>query len=296
MYAFVINHFGSDIKYLEYEIYFAINLRNKTKYDIIYMYSINDTPLYFVKIMKKYVNKVISYDDTNITYNTTHIQYRNFNVLRMCNYIFAYKLLEYKKICIIQTDIIIIKNINNIFKNKCPAIVFYTYNKNIDISKNKKIDMTKYNIYTPLKNKFFCNNLIENSPVNSGILLFKPSIELFNKSLENMKYITNYLAVDEILFSYTNRNKLYSLPFVYNTTYSEFLIIEKLNIKNIFKKIYCFHFSGKKYKHNDYIKNNYLNKIKNKNYNIYLFIKYFKNKYYDSNFNHINKLLLKYNS
>ena len=223
MYAFIINHFGSDVKYLEYEIYFAINLRNKTKYDIIYMYSINDTPLYFVEIMKKYVNKAISYDDANITYNTSHIQYRNFNVLRMCNYIFAYKLLEYKKI------------LKRSWFSCTHAIVFYTYNKNIDISKNKKIDMSKYNIYTPLKDKFFVNTLIDKSPVNSGILLFKPSIELFNKSLENMKYITNYLAVDEILFSYTNRNKLYSLPFIYNTTYSEFLIIEKLF--DVFKEV-----------------------------------------------------------
>lgn len=293
MNAFVIIHFGSNKKYLEYEIYFAINLRDKTTHDIIYMYSINDTPSYFIDIMKKYVNKVIGYDDNGITYNTTQIQYRDFNVIRNCNYIFAYKLLEYDKICVIQSDLIIIKNIDKIFKYDCPAIVFYSYNKNLNISKNRKIDISNFNIFKPLKQKIISNTLIIDSPVNSGILLFKPSIELYNKSLENIKVISSiYHPVDEILFIYTNMNNIYSLPFKYNMTWSEYFRITKLYNINLLKKIICFHFSGKKFKQIDYIKDNYLDKIKQIDINIYLYIKNLKIKYYDSNYEHINKLLL----
>ena len=44
MYAFSLIHFGDKLKYLELEIYLVIMLRKHTKYDIIYLYSINDTP------------------------------------------------------------------------------------------------------------------------------------------------------------------------------------------------------------------------------------------------------------
>ena len=68
MYAFSLIHFGDKPKYLELEIYLVIMLKENTKYDIIYLYSINDTPEYFVETMKKYCNKVISFDDKEITY------------------------------------------------------------------------------------------------------------------------------------------------------------------------------------------------------------------------------------
>ena len=42
--AFVLLHFGNNLKYLEYEFYFCKMLRLQTKYDIIYLYSETDTP------------------------------------------------------------------------------------------------------------------------------------------------------------------------------------------------------------------------------------------------------------
>ena len=51
MNAFVINHFGNNIKYLRYEIYFLYMLRNNTKNDIVYLYSINDTPNKYIEII-----------------------------------------------------------------------------------------------------------------------------------------------------------------------------------------------------------------------------------------------------
>ena len=38
MFAYVIIHFGSNIKYLEYEIYSILMLKSISKHDIVYMY------------------------------------------------------------------------------------------------------------------------------------------------------------------------------------------------------------------------------------------------------------------
>lgn len=53
MYAFCLIHFGNKPKYLELEIYTIIMLKKNTKYDIVYLYSINDTPNNFINIIKK---------------------------------------------------------------------------------------------------------------------------------------------------------------------------------------------------------------------------------------------------
>ena len=60
MYAFVIIHFGNKPKYLELEIYVSKMIRDNSKYDIVYLYSINDTPQEFIKIIESLNVKVIS--------------------------------------------------------------------------------------------------------------------------------------------------------------------------------------------------------------------------------------------
>ena len=40
MYAYVLVHFGSNIKYLEYEIYTVLMLQRITKHDIVYLYNL----------------------------------------------------------------------------------------------------------------------------------------------------------------------------------------------------------------------------------------------------------------
>ena len=141
MNAFVIIHFGDKIKYLELEIYFVKNLRENTKNDIIYLYSITDTPKIFVDTMSKYCNRVIPYDDNNITYNIDFSSfYSHFNLLRGCNFIFAYKLIEYRKICIIESDMMIMKNIDDIFELKEPAVLLFQEAEKANILQNYKID------------------------------------------------------------------------------------------------------------------------------------------------------------
>ena len=53
-YTYALIHFGNNPKYLELEIYFLLNLRKYTKYDITYLYSINDTPSIYHHIIKSF--------------------------------------------------------------------------------------------------------------------------------------------------------------------------------------------------------------------------------------------------
>ena len=276
MYAFVIIHFGNNIKYLELELYMLINLKKCTKYDIIYMYSVNDTPTSFINIINKFCN-TISYNDDNITYNIKNFKslYTNFNALRTCNFLFAYQLTKYKKICIIESDMIILKNIDNIFELKTPSIL--TFYDNDKILENNSI---KINCNEELNN---CNTI---SKCNGGVMLIKPSNKIFNKLLKNIKYIIEKACMypNETLFLLSYK-KIYNLPFYFNGIKYYLDKFIKNNIKN---KLCIIHFNGN-YKYIDYIKDNYLNKIKSK------ILHYFLNKYYKNHYleyNHqINKLL-----
>lgn len=277
MFAFVLIHFGSNIKYLELEIYFLIMLRKKTIHDIIYMYSINDTPEKFIDIIKKYCSRTIPFDDNNITYNIENFNsiYEHFNTLRTCNFMFAFTLEEYEKICIIESDMIIKSNIDKIFKLKEPAILYY--NKNVTkIDKQYKI---KYNRKDLLK---ICNKSV---PINGGVLLFKPSLETFKDLKKNIKLIikNNCKYPNEILFIYT-MNRFYNFPIRYNFSHY-YLGKNRYNIKSI--KIY--HFNESIYKPLNIIKDNWIEKEKNETKKE--IILYFKKKYYDKYHSKIDKII-----
>ena len=62
--AFAIVHFGSNPVYLELELYFFIMLRKYTKNDILYLYSVNDTPPSFVEAVRPLVDEVIPFSMT----------------------------------------------------------------------------------------------------------------------------------------------------------------------------------------------------------------------------------------
>jgi hypothetical protein len=286
MNAFVLIHFGSNPKYLELEIYVSKMIRDNSKYDIVYLYSINDTPKYFVDIMNKYCTKTISFDDKGITYDIPNFKsiYQHFNTLRTCNFIFAYKLIEYNKICIIESDMIILKNIDDIFDLKTPSVLtYYNIPKILD---NYKINI---NIDKDLKE---CS---KHSNINGGVILIKPSINKYKLFLKNIKKIieNNCIYPNETLFLITNKN-IYNLPFKYNGV--QFLLQRysdrfKLNMKNYLSIL---HMNAKEYKHIDIIRDKWLNKLKNNQQKriLYYFITIFKNKYFDKFNTYIKKELL----
>jgi hypothetical protein len=297
MYAFTLIHFGNNKKYLELELYFLINLKKYTKHDIIYLYSLNDTPPSFINIIQNYCTYTIPYDDNNITYNVQfNSAYPHFNLLRICNFIFAYKLVQYKKICTIESDMIIVKNIDDIFNLKTPALLingraslknnyFVLDNKNTIFEKEKLI----INNYKLTKKDIDFNKL----DTNGGIFVFKPSIKKFELYIKNLKIIieNNYTYPNETLFLHSNK-KIYNVPYQFNVNAKEYDIknnIKKYNIYNIKKYINLLHFKVTTYKHIDIIRDKYLEQIKTEKPILYYFLKKYKKKYYDK----YNKLITK---
>lgn len=256
MYAYVINHFGNNPKYLEYEMYFLINLRQHTKYDIIYMYSIVDTPKEFIQNIKKLkLNiKYISYNDDNITINLNNkfiSGYSHFNTLRTCNYMFAYLLTNYKKVCLLESDMFILSSIDDIFDLQSPNVYYSMYNnKNLEI-KSEKLNYNKKNVLS---------NCQKGTPINGGVLLIEPSKKLFklckSKIIEVIK--KNCSFPNETLFLITNGN-IYNLPIQFNFLHYSFRDFEK------YKNIKLIHYNNTIYKPIDIIKDNYVNKLKDKN-------------------------------
>jgi hypothetical protein len=277
-YAFCLIHFDSNPMYLEYELYTILMLKENTKYDIVYLYSINDTPKEFVNKIELINVKTLSYDDKNITYDIQNFKsiYKHFNKLRTCNYLFALQLVNYKKICIIESDMVIMKNIDDIFKLKDPAILYYP--EKSKIKENHKIKNIK-------DKEELLNRTVNKSLVNGGVLLFTSSIMYYKKSINNLKIIIskNCINPNESLFLYTMKN-IYNLPTKYNL--SHYLLDQYTDIKD---EIVIYHFNSTIYKPLDIIKDNYIYKDKNKlRKSIVL---YFKKHYYDKYHNLVNKLM-----
>jgi len=272
MYAFCIIHFGNKPKYLELEIYAIIMLKKNTKYNVVYLYSINDTPINFINVIKKYCD-VIPYDDNEITYNIKNFKsiYQHFNTLRTCNFLYAYKLIEYKKIVIIESDMIILQNVDDIFELKTPAtLTYYNINK---ILENYKINI---NIKKDL------DECSKESRINGGVMLIKPSLSKYKLYLKNIEKIikNNCVFPNETLFVISNKT-IYNLPYKYNGI--QFNLIKYYKIFNIdmIKYLSIIHLNHKEYKHIDIIRDNFLDKLKKDNYLLYYFIKKFKDEYYD---------------
>jgi alpha-N-acetylglucosamine transferase len=283
MYAFVINHFGDNIKYLINEIYFLYMLRDNTINDIIYLYSINDTPKEYIDIINslKLNIKTIPYNDNNVTYNVQfHSSYSEFNLLRTCNYIYAYQLIEYEKICIVESDMIITSNIDNIFELNTPSIVYYRLSNN-DINKNIKININNKDIEYILKECY------KESFTNGGVILFKPSLNNFEKLKKNIKKMIdiNCIYPNETLFLYTFK-KIYNLPIMYNMSH---FFVTKYNIKEDIKIL---HYNNTRFKPVYIIEDESFNILKMKNPIKRNILLYFKKKYYKKYKKVVDKIII----
>ena len=279
MNAFVLIHFGDKKKYLELEIYFIINLREHTKNDIIYLYSVVDTPKTFIDIMKKYCDHVIPYDDNNITYNIDFSSfYTHFNLLRGCNFLFAYKLTQYNRICIVESDMMVMNNIDNIFYLNVPSVLLFQRAEKANILQNYKLEKNVENY--------------ENYDINGGIMLFEPSLEKYNICLEKLKIIVEkkYKYPNESMFLLIN-DYIYNLPYKYNGTKYQLMIIGKKYNIDTKKYVSIIHLNSTEHKHIDIIKDDYTDSLKYKNEILYYFIKKYKELYYDKNYKEIDEIL-----
>jgi len=245
--AFVTIHFGSNPVYLELEMYFFRMLRKYTTHDIIYLYSVNDTPSTFVDAIRPLVTHAIPYDDRGITFDVTfESSYANFNTLRTCNFIFAYTLEQYETVCIIESDMVIMKPVDDIFELNAPAALTY-YIGDARLNYNDQVSNSPSKVLIKCK---------EMGRLNGGVMLIKPSAALFNTYLSTIKKVVerNCKYPNETLFEYVN-NVYYNLPIRYNL--SHFLakpeIIAKYGLAP--SDVRIFHFNETKFKHIDIIKN-----------------------------------------
>ncbi len=245
--AYAIIHFGSNPVYLELEIYFFMMLRQYTTHDIIYLYSVTDTPVSFVDAIRPLVTKVVPYDDRKITFDVEFKSgYANFNTLRTCNFIFAYTLTDYDTVCIIESDMVIMKPLDKIFELNAPAILTYY----IGDRRLKFNDPVKNIPATVLAE---CKNM---GRLNGGVMLINPSTHLFNTYVSKIKDVIERECKypNETLFEYVN-NSYYNLPIQFNLThfYAKSHKLAKYGLT--LSDIYVYHFNETKYKHLDIIKN-----------------------------------------
>ena len=245
--AFAVIHFGTNPIYLELELYFFKMLRQYTRNDIVYLYSVNDTPAGFVDAVRPLVTEVVPYDDRGITYEVSFKSgYANFNTLRTCNFIFAYTLEKYNKVCIIESDMVIMKNIDTIFGLKAPAALTYLVG-----DRNVKYNDRVKNVEREVLEK--CHDM---GRINGGVMLIQPSAALFEEYKSKIVDVVQRECKypNETLFEYVNR-EYYNLPIQYNLSHylakGQKLAEYRLSPSDIV----VFHFNETKYKHIDIIKN-----------------------------------------
>jgi len=245
--AFAIIHFGGNPMYLELELYFLKMLRQYTRNDILYLYSVNDTPPSFVEAITPLVTDVVPYDDRGITYDVKFKSiYTNFNILRTCNFIFAYNLEKYDKVCIIESDMVIMKNLDSIFNLKTPAVLTY-YVGDRNISFNDRITNSPRDVLSK------CQDM---GRLNGGIMLIYPSKRLFDLYKAKIGDVIerNCKYPNETLFEYVN-NTYYNLPVQYNLSHYHAKPQRLYNYQLDPRDIFLFHFNETAYKHIDIIKN-----------------------------------------
>ena len=293
--AFAIVHFGSNLVYLELELYFFIMLRKYTKNDILYLYSVNDTPPSFVEAVRPLVDEVIPYDDKGITFDVNFESgYSSFNTLRTCNFIFAYTLEKYEKVCIIESDMVIMGNMDSVFNLNGPAVLTYY----LGIKGQEK--QLKTNVRVENKAEEVIAKCNEMGRTNGGVMLIEPSMRLFETYKDKIQDVVKHTCKypNETLFEYVNHS-YFNMPIQYNL--SHFLakphIIAKYGLTK--DEILVFHFNETKFKHIDIIKNpvddsgiNWLENPDPKYAIKKMAVLHYKDTVYDKNKKMISKLLL----
>jgi lipopolysaccharide biosynthesis glycosyltransferase len=295
--AYVLVHFGSNIKFFELEIYFCIMLGRYANmdFDIVYLYSETDTPPEFVREIKPFVNKTIGFNDDGITFNVPDFQsaYTSFNTLRTCNFIFAYNLTQYAKICIVESDLVIMRSIDSVFNLRAPSILTYRGDPR-DYNRPRLVRSSKEQSLNECETK---------STLNGGVMLIEPSKAKFEECLAALPIIVEKKCKypNEALFEYVNPN-FNHLPVEYNLSHYHTLRLGKYGIRAT-QDVRVFHFNETEFKHLDIVKDVWFeNNIENpehedpkliEKYRVKRIpIEHFKYKYYLPNRDKVNSILL----
>lgn len=246
--AFVLVHFGSNIKYFELELYFLYNLLQHTEKNVVYMHS-QDTPPHFINTINILFPTIltIQYDNSELIDSSYVSCYTHFNILLTCSFVYA-NILEsyhYDLICLLESDMYITKNIDSIFELKYPAILNYL------ASNTNSNELLKF----PNKPKIL-EDSVSGSSVNGGVMLFKPIISKIPQYLKAIPKIIESKSKfpNETLFIYCN-DVVYNIPMKYNLSHYHLHM-------NAHASIY--HFNSTEYKPLHFIKDNWKDKNKKK--------------------------------
>jgi hypothetical protein len=239
--AFVLTHFGNNPLFFEATLYFVFNLSQHTRNNIVWLYSVIDTPPIFVEIMTRLVflvkpyneNEITAIDMGNGTVGPLIVQPNAFNygvsMVRVCNWIFAYKLAQYTKLCLISNDMVIVKNMDGIFDCEFPAMRSYYYND--PDAFNAQYNPSQ-NFIEPFANTMFKYKNTKQEVLrhcsfkglsNGGMMLIRPSVYKFKKYVEALPIILKgnekgATYIDEPLFEYVNLT-YYNIPAEYHTSH-----------------------------------------------------------------------------
>lgn len=266
--AFVFVHFGSNPKYLELEIYALLNLRDCTDQDVVYMYSINDTPPAFVDAVRPLCTSVVSYDDAGLTYarpDAAHTSiYAHFNTLRTCNFMFAHALKQYRRVCVVESDMMFRPGVDEMFALHAPAVLTYFDGARFD--QNFRVTMTEENI---------------NRNINGGAMLFAPSATKLREMRHTLEAVIeqNCALPNEMLFKLSYKT-IYNLPYRYNATMYQLNEYEKRLGVNMATYPVITHMNATPYKHVERVRDNYMKPLKSHIPALYRTINVWKKEYY----------------
>jgi hypothetical protein len=172
-FAYVVIHFGTAPKYFEMELMLLYNLmHHRAAYPIVYLYA-NDTPREFFETFQRVGGDAVelqSYDDDYIKAcvdeSPTETYAKRLSAARTCGIAHALTLTKYSKVCIVESDIVFIRPIDDIFWLCAPSIVVYKEERD--------------EVYGPTNN------------VNGGVMLLAPDADEF----ERVKALTEQAHAD----------------------------------------------------------------------------------------------------
>jgi hypothetical protein len=140
-------------------------------------------------------------------------------------------------------------NIDSIFNLNIPSVICYKCgDKNLNLN----------NRYSSNKEEVIRS--CDESGLNGGVMVIKPSLELYEEYAQALPIIANRGCKypNEALFEYVNTT-FYNLPVKYNLSHYHTLKLNRYGVNPDGRDILIYHFNETEFKHLDIIKDGWLN-------------------------------------
>lgn len=199
-YAYVSLLMGNNIYFIG-ALIFGYSLKQVTNYDIVIMVT-PDVPDAQKNILREVYDVVLEIDyveiDKGLIKDYDHNRFKDIFTKLQC-----FKLTQYEKIIMIDIDMLIIRDMDDLFNLKAPAASL----KNHDLKHGEKIP----------KNLIIKNgNLI--GSINAGVMLLKPSIDEYGAIVDDIKTAKNrqYKLMEQEYLSERYHDQWTNISFLYN--------------------------------------------------------------------------------